>query len=186
MDTLRPVARANLAGAPGRLLVDPARTPGALADIDRRGGALLGSEAVGVGARALDLAVRHALDRVQFGRPIGSYQAVAHQLADSYAAIELARSLAYRALCVLDTTPDEAAEALATAAVATRRAALTACQSAIQVAGGMGVSWEHPLHRWYRRALWLDQADAGPDRHLDTLAAVVFDSAAAFAPVLER
>jgi alkylation response protein AidB-like acyl-CoA dehydrogenase len=110
------------------------------------------------------MAVDYAKIRIQFDRPIGSYQAVAHQLADSYAALELARSLAYRAACVLADQPDEAAEALACATSAGVRAAVSGCETAMQVSGGIGVTWEYPLHRWYRRALFLQaQAAAGPD-----------------------
>jgi len=147
--------------APGRPL------PAAATVVRNRAAALLACEAVGVAQRALDLAVAYAKVRTQFDRPIGAYQAVAHQLADAYAAVELARSLAYRAAWL----PDDPL-ALATATVASRRAAVLACEHAIQVTGGLAVTWEYPLHRWYRRALWLDceQGD-----HLAVVATAVLD-----------
>jgi alkylation response protein AidB-like acyl-CoA dehydrogenase len=177
IDPLRPLSQLDLAEAPARLLV-PA--PDARPVLDRlltRASALLACEAVGVGARALAMAVEHAKVRVQFDRPIGSYQAVAHQLAEAYAEVELARSLAYRAVCVAgDTAGDEAGpEALACARHAGRRAALLACETAIQVHGGLGATWEFPLHRWYRRALWLDAFDPVPTPALETVAAYVLD-----------
>ncbi|HEV2885541.1 MAG TPA: acyl-CoA dehydrogenase [Jatrophihabitans sp.] len=164
LDPLRIVAGLRLAGAPARLLLDAPAAEPVLASVERRAGLLLACEAVGVADRVLELAVDYAKIRTQFGRPIGSYQAVAHQLADSYAAVELARSLAYRAACVLDDEPGDAAEAIACAVQAGTRAAVSGCQVAMQVTGGIGVTWEYPLHRWYRRALFLQaRAAAGPD-----------------------
>jgi alkylation response protein AidB-like acyl-CoA dehydrogenase len=118
--------------------------------------AALALEAVGIGARALELGVEHASTRQQFGRPIGVYQAVSHQLADTYVEAELARSLAYwAAWCVAEG--DEQAQVAATAAKAyCAEAAVAACERAIQVLGGTGFTWEHDLHRYYKRALWIE------------------------------
>jgi alkylation response protein AidB-like acyl-CoA dehydrogenase len=178
IDPLRGLSDLDLAGAPARPLVAaPAARP-VLDELLTRGSALLACEAVGVGARALAMAVEHAKVRVQFDRPIGSFQAVAHQLAEAYAEVELARSLAYRAVCVADGD-DGGPEVLACARHAGRRAALLACETAIQVSGGAGVTWEVPLHRWYRRALWLDAFDTVAAPALETIAAHVLDRARA-------
>jgi len=175
IDPLRGTAGLALAGAPARQLVGPPEAGPLLAAIRHRGTALLAAEGIGVAARALEIAVEHARTRVQFGRPIGAYQAVSHRLAECYADLELARSLAYRAACVLAGPEGDPAEALAGAVHASRRAAVTVCESAIQVCGGTGVTWEFPLHRWYRRALWLDAYHAaGPDP-LAVLAGAVLD-----------
>jgi hypothetical protein len=155
VDPLRRGADVALDGTPARPLLDPAATTAVLPSLERRAVTLLAGEAVGVAARALDIAVTYARTREQFGRPVGAYQAVAHQLADAYADLELARSLAYRAAAVLDEDPAEAPDAVDCAAYACAPAAVHACETAIQVSGGMGVTWEYPLHRWYRRALWL-------------------------------
>jgi alkylation response protein AidB-like acyl-CoA dehydrogenase len=114
------------------------------------------AEALGVAQRALDLGVEHATTRVQFGKPIGAYQAVSHPLAQTYTDVELARSLVYRAAwCVAEE--DESAPVAAAAAKAfTTEAAVAACERSIQVHGGIGFTWEHPLHRFYKRALWLE------------------------------
>ncbi len=121
-----------------------------------RARAAIACEAVGVAQRVLELGIAHASTREQFGRPIGVYQAVSHQLADTYADVELARSLAYwSAWCVAEEDEQAAAAAAAAKAFATE-AAVAACERSIQVHGGTGFTWEHPLHRFYKRALWLE------------------------------
>jgi alkylation response protein AidB-like acyl-CoA dehydrogenase len=114
------------------------------------------AEALGVAQRALDVGVEHAKTRLQFDKPIGTYQAVSHPLAQTYTDVELARSLVYRAAwCVAED--DEGAPLAAAAAKAfATEAAVAACERSIQVHGGIGFTWEHPLHRFYKRALWLE------------------------------
>ncbi|MBV9821316.1 MAG: acyl-CoA dehydrogenase [Actinobacteria bacterium] len=181
VDPLRVQAELELADAPGRLLLDPPATGPVLAEAGQRWRLLLACEAVGVADRVLELAVEYARIRTQFDRPIGSYQAVAHQLADSYAELELARSLAYRAACALADQPDQhdqhagTAEAIACAVSAGVRAAVRGCEVAMQAAGGIGVTWEYPLHRWYRRALFLRAVTGDP---LATIAGQLLDSPA--------
>lgn len=118
--------------------------------------AALALEAVGVAQRALDLGVEHAKTRTQFGRPIGAYQAVSHALANTYVETELARSLAYwAAWCVAEDDP-EAPVAAAAAKSFAAEAAVAACERAIQVHGAIGFTWEHVLHRYYKRAQWIE------------------------------
>jgi alkylation response protein AidB-like acyl-CoA dehydrogenase len=120
------------------------------------------AEALGVAQRALDLAVEHAAGRVQFGKAIGTYQAVSHPLAQTYTDVELSRSLVYwAAWCVAEE--DEAGSvggraplAAAAAKAFATEAAVAACERSIQAHGGIGFTWEHPLHRFYKRALWLE------------------------------
>jgi alkylation response protein AidB-like acyl-CoA dehydrogenase len=173
IDPLRGGSDLTLARTSARLLVGPPSAEPLLAAVGRRAAALLACEAVGVADRALEVAVDYAKTRVQFDRPIGSYQAVGHLLADSYAELELARSLAYRAARVLEDQAGNAAEALGCAVHASRRAAVQVCEAAIQVCGGIGVTWEFLLHRWYRRALWLDAFHAGAPDPLAAVARVV-------------
>jgi alkylation response protein AidB-like acyl-CoA dehydrogenase len=120
-----------------------------------RARAALAAEALGVAQRALDLGVEHAKTRQQFGKPIGTYQAVSHQLADTYTDVELARSLVYWAAWCIAEDDDRATVAAAAANAFTTEAAVRACERSIQVHGGIGFTWEHPLHRYYKRALWL-------------------------------
>jgi alkylation response protein AidB-like acyl-CoA dehydrogenase len=117
--------------------------------------AALAAEAVGIGGRALELGVEHAKTRTQFGRPIGVYQAVSHKLADSYVEMELARSLSYwSAWCVAEDDP-QVRVAAASAKAYAAEAAVAACERSIQVLGGIGFTWEHMLHRYYKRAQWI-------------------------------
>ena len=118
--------------------------------------AAMAAEAVGIAQRALDLGLEHAKTRVQFGKPIGTYQAVSHQLADAYTDVELARSLAYWAAWCVAEDAEQAAVAAAAAKAFATEAAVAACERSIQVHGGTGFTWEHPLHRYYKRALWLE------------------------------
>ncbi|MFV2101592.1 acyl-CoA dehydrogenase family protein [Micromonospora sp. LOL_024] len=188
LDRLRGAARLRFVDTPGELLVAPDSAGQVLARARRHANTLLACEAVGVARRALETARRHAGERVQFGRPIGAYQAVAHRLAESYVTLELATSLALRA-CWLTGDSDavpadidqaeveqaeveqaEVEQAHAEAVVVGRQAAVRACEDALQVTGGLGATWEYPLHWWYRRALWLDSFDTPTSVHLATLA----------------
>lgn len=114
------------------------------------------AEAVGIAQRALELGIEHATTRTQFGKPIGAYQAVSHQLADTYTDVELSRSLAYWAAWCIANEDEQAAVAAAAAKAFAAEAAVAACERSIQVHGGTGFTWEHPLHRFYKRALWLE------------------------------
>jgi alkylation response protein AidB-like acyl-CoA dehydrogenase len=170
-DRTRRLAELRLDGTPAeRLATDPTA---ALTAARRRALALLACEAAGITQRALDLAVEHARTRTQFDRPIGSYQGVSHRLANVYTALALARSLAYRAAwCVARDDPAQD-EAVASAAVAAARAAVGGCENAIQAMGGIGFTWDHQLHRWYKRAQWIAAFDGSPARHRAELADLV-------------
>ncbi len=174
IDPLRESADIALAAAPARLMAGPGLAGPLLTATSDRMTAMLAGEAVGVADRALEFAVGYAKVREQFGRPIGGFQAVAHALADGYADIELARSLAYRAACAVADRDHGAAQALALAVYTSRRAAVRVCEIAIQVCGGMGVTWEFPLHWWYRRALWLEEYHAARGEPADELADAAF------------
>jgi alkylation response protein AidB-like acyl-CoA dehydrogenase len=133
------------------------------------------AEAVGISQRALEWAVEYARTREQFGRPIGAYQAISHPLADTYAETELARSLAYWAAWCIDHDPVQAPLAAAAASSFAAEAAVRACESAIQTHGGTGFTWEHPLHRYYKRALALEAFGGYPARRREEIAAALLD-----------
>jgi alkylation response protein AidB-like acyl-CoA dehydrogenase len=135
---------------------------GALAAMRTRAFAALAAEAVGVAQRALELSVEHAKTREQFGRPIGVYQAVSHPIADTYVETELARSLAYWAVWCVAEGEEEAPLAAAAAKAYAAEAAVAACERAIQVHGGIGFTWEHLLHRYYKRAQWIESFGGFP------------------------
>jgi alkylation response protein AidB-like acyl-CoA dehydrogenase len=126
--------------------------------------AALALEAVGIAQHVLELAIEHAKSREQFGRPIGVYQAVSHPLADTYIETELARSLAYWAAWCVAEGDEQAAVAVAAAKAYAGDVGVSACERSIQVHGGIGFTWEHVLHRYYKRAQWI-QAFGGYSRH---------------------
>jgi alkylation response protein AidB-like acyl-CoA dehydrogenase len=159
-DATRPLGVVR-GGDPGRRLADSTVLP----EIDARVRAALAIEACGVGRRALELALEHAASREQFGRRIGVYQAVSHPLADAYTQLELARSLALWASWCVATGDPQASVAAAAAKAYAADAAVLVCETSIQVHGGIGFTWEHVLHRLYKRALGI-QSLAGSGTRL--------------------
>ena len=134
------------------------------------------NEAVGVAERVLEIATTHASTRMQFGRVIGTYQAVSHQLADCYVATELARSLAIWASWALDADDPSAFLAAAAAKADAGAAAVKACEAAIQVHGGIGFTWDSILHRYYKRAQFLDAFEGSAARQRGDIAATILSS----------
>jgi alkylation response protein AidB-like acyl-CoA dehydrogenase len=137
--------------------------------------AILALEAVGIGKKALDLGVEHAQVREQFGRKIGVYQAVSHQLADTFVETELARSLAYWAAWCVAEDDEQAPIAVAAAKAYAADAAVAACERSIQVHGGIGFTWEHVLHEYYKRALWIQAYGGYPRVQRAKIAAWLLD-----------
>jgi alkylation response protein AidB-like acyl-CoA dehydrogenase len=125
------------------------------------------AELLGVAQQALDLAVAYAKDRVQFARPIGSFQAVKHRCADMLVDVEGMRSAVYWAAWTLgdiDADDDERAIAASTAKAWCSDAACRVLASALQVHGGIGFTWEHDLHLYLKRA-HLDAVAFGDATH---------------------
>jgi alkylation response protein AidB-like acyl-CoA dehydrogenase len=158
MDATRRLGR--LATAAGDAAVERPRLRAALA-----------LEAVGIAQRALDWGVEHAKGRQQFGKAIGVYQAVSHSLVDAFMATELSRSLAYWAAWCVAEGDAEAATAAAASKAYAAEAAVSACERSIQVHGGIGFTWEHPLHRYYKRAQWIQAFDGFPAKQRAEIAA---------------
>ncbi|HVV30542.1 MAG TPA: acyl-CoA dehydrogenase family protein [Mycobacteriales bacterium] len=142
---------------------DAARLAAALADAWALHTA---ADAVGAADRSLALTLTHVRDREQFGRRIGTFQAVKHRCADMALAVEAARATTRAAARALDTATGEqqAAVAVAAAAAFTGAAASRTASSALQLHGGMGFTWEHDLHLFLRRAK-ADELIAGTPRH---------------------
>jgi alkylation response protein AidB-like acyl-CoA dehydrogenase len=128
-----------------------------------RAATTLAAEATGVASKVVELSRDYAKERLQFDRPIGSFQAISHKIADMLVLTENARSTTYYAAWALDEGVPDAALAAATAKVAGSEAARTVAQDGIQVHGGIGFTWEHDMHLYYRRAKWLELflGDAG-------------------------
>jgi hypothetical protein len=137
---------------------------------------LYAAEAVGVAAAALDQTAVYTRDRHQFGLPIGTFQAVKHRLSDMLVKVECARSAAYAAAWAIrdradSTLPSHLAQAVAT------EAAIEVVSAAIQLHGGIGVTWEHDLHLHLRRAKSLELAHGSPGWHYDQIATALLGPA---------
>ncbi len=159
----------------------PVIAPGAAADsalavMRLRGLAAVSCEAVGVAQRCLEISADYAKERQQFGRPIGTYQGVSHRIANIFVSLELARSLAYWAAWCVSTGDAAAPDACAAAKAAAGEAAVFAAENAIQSMGGIGFTWDHPLHRFYKRAQWIASYDGFAREHRAQLAATLLDA----------
>jgi acyl-CoA dehydrogenase len=139
-------------GAPAELLGQAGEGWSALTRVLDRAAVLIAFEQVGGADRALEMGRDYALDRMAFGRPIGSFQAVKHILADMYVNATLARSNAYYAAWALSTNAAELAEAAAAARISATQGFQHCSKQNIQVHGGMGFTWEFDCHLYYRRS----------------------------------
>jgi alkylation response protein AidB-like acyl-CoA dehydrogenase len=155
LDLTRPMSRVEFtAVAVGRdqLLGEP----GGAAQALQRGLDLariaLASEALGGAERVLEMTTEYAKQRTQFGRPIGSFQAIKHRLADMMVEVEAARSAAWYAACVAQERGEELAEAAAIAKSYCCDAFFDCAANAIQLHGGIGFTWEHEAHLYFKRA----------------------------------
>jgi alkylation response protein AidB-like acyl-CoA dehydrogenase len=133
-------------------------------------------DGVGAAQRALEISVEYATQRRQFGAPIGSFQAVQHLCADMLRNVELARAAGYYACWALDAADRREAHRAATMALAFAADALYEVgANAIQVHGGVGYTWEHDAHLFYKRLLTLQGLGGGATDQLEELAAIVLD-----------
>jgi acyl-CoA dehydrogenase len=133
-------------------------------------------DGVGAAQRALELAVEYAKEREQFGKPIGSFQAVQHLCADMLRTVELGRAAAYYACWAADDAPsDEARRAAVMAQAFAADAFPQLGGTAIQVFGGIGFTWEHDIHLFYKRLLSVGVALGSADDHFATLANLTLD-----------
>ncbi|MDT4892893.1 MAG: hypothetical protein QOE97_1928 [Pseudonocardiales bacterium] len=150
LDMTRPLCDVTFHSAAATQLAEPGA--GARDSALLVGGALLSSEQLGLAQRCLDTTVAYLKERYQFGRPIGSFQALKHRAADLWAAIAQARAVArYAAACVADQDPD-APVAVALALAYCGPVAVRAAEECVQLHGGLGFTWEHPAHLYLKRA----------------------------------
>jgi alkylation response protein AidB-like acyl-CoA dehydrogenase len=128
-------------------------------------------DGVGAAARALELVLEYAKERVQFDRPIGAFQAIQHLCADMLRVVELGRAAGYYAAWASDEADRAEAHRAATMAQAYASEAFAQLGgSAIQVFGGIGFTWEHDIHLFYKRLLTASVALGSTDDHLAELA----------------
>ncbi|MYT27728.1 MULTISPECIES: acyl-CoA dehydrogenase family protein [unclassified Streptomyces] len=170
MDATRPQARVVLDGAAGRLLGADGDGGRALAQVRDLGCLALAAEQVGAAGRCLELTVAYARERVQFGRPIGSFQAVKHRLADAYVQVEAARSIALGAAHTAAAGAPDLPRFAAAAKSACSEAFSAVAGETIQLHGGIGVTWEHDAHRYFKRAHGSAQLLGTPAEHRRRLA----------------
>ena len=132
---------------------------------------------LGAASRALEIANEYARSRVAFGRPIGTFQAIKHKLANMLVDVEAGRALAYKAVqTIVEETPDEA-EAVAAAKAWCSDAARHVTNEAMQIHGGIGYTWEHDMHLYLRRAQALARSFGDADFHRDAVARLKFGDA---------
>jgi len=175
VDRTRRMGRLTMEDHRATLLVEPGEADTVLSLIRRRTDAALALEAVGIAQKVLELARDYVSERKQFDKPIGSYQAVAHQVADTYMNTELGRSLAYWAAWSVAESTEEADRAAGAAHSMASEAAIAACERSIQVHGGIGFTWEHVLHRYYKRALAISVFNGTPAKQRAAIAATLLD-----------
>ncbi len=179
LDLTRPQATLTFSNAPARLVAGPAEADRVIDHALQVGATLLAAEQVGAAQHLLDLAVDYAKSRLQFGRPIGSFQAVKHKLADLLVDVEHARSAAYHAAWALTDGSDDPALA-ASIAQATASAALArVAADTIQVHGGIGFTWEHQAHLYFKRATTDAALLGSAEQHRARVADLVLDTATA-------
>jgi acyl-CoA dehydrogenase len=152
VDPARPQARLTFDGAAAELLGTAGAGNDIISTVLDRAAILTAFEQVGGSDKALEMGRDYALDRMAFGRPIGSFQAVKHMLADMYVAATLARSNAYYGAWALSTDAAELPIAAATARVSATQSYIHCAKNNIQVHGGMGFTWAFDCHQYYRRA----------------------------------
>jgi len=135
------------------------------------GAALVAAQLLGVAEMSQELATEYAKRREQFGRPVGSFQAIKHLLADMYVRQELARAAVYAAGATLDQPEvGSALRAIAAAKIVAGEAALKNAKSCVQVHGGMGYTWEIPAHYYLKRAIVLENAFGTSEEYSEQMA----------------
>ena len=171
LDQTRKQAHLEFAGTPARLIGDASDGWPVIQDVLRTAAILLAAEQVGGASRAVEMAVSYAGLRVQFGRPVGSFQGIKHLCADLLTEAEAARSAAYYGLSALATGSADLPVAASLAKVYCSQAYTRIASDAIQVHGGIGFTWEHPAHLYFKRAKASESLFGTPSYHRDLLAA---------------
>ncbi|HEX3590278.1 MAG TPA: acyl-CoA dehydrogenase family protein [Pseudonocardiaceae bacterium] len=171
LDRTRGIADVTFDGAAGEVL--PGSAEAALAAALTAGAAVLAAEQLGIAEWCLDTTVRYVKERYQFGRPVGSFQALKHRLADVYQELVTARAAARYAADCVSADRDDVAVAVSVAQAHCSLVAVHAAEESIQLHGGIGMTWEHPAHLFLKRAKSDEIALGTPGRHRQRLAGLV-------------
>jgi len=173
LDLTRPVADVSLQAAKGTRLAGPDQATGACEHALTASAALLSAEQVGLSQWCLDETVRYTSERHQFGRPVGSFQALKHRLADVYLEIVSARATARHAADTLAVAGPDLVTSTAVAQSYCAETAVHAAEECLQLHGGIGMTWEHPVHLYLKRAKADELALGVPAAHRARLAGEV-------------
>jgi alkylation response protein AidB-like acyl-CoA dehydrogenase len=153
LDLTRKLARLTFSGVPVTKVSDAEDVESAMERVLALAAVGLAAEQVGGAQRCLDMSTEYAKTRLQFGRPIGSFQAIKHRCADMLVEVEFAKSAAYHAgFTAAEGEPDELLTAASLAKSYCSEAYFHAAAETIQIHGGMGFTWEHPAHLYFKRA----------------------------------
>jgi alkylation response protein AidB-like acyl-CoA dehydrogenase len=173
LDMTRQLADLTLTDAPARRIASGEVADQAVAAGLAAGAAILAAEQLGLAERCLEMTVAHLKERRQFGRQIGSFQALKHRAADLWVGVTQARAAArYAADCLATADPDTPV-AIALAKAACSEIAVRAAQECLQLHGGIGFTWEHPTHLYLKRAKSSSIGFGTADRHRASLAGLV-------------
>ncbi len=183
LDMTRKQAALELDGVPGRLIGAAGGAADVVTRTLRHAVVALAAEQVGGAQRCLDMSVDYAKIRMQFGRPIGSFQAIKHMCADLLLEVESARSAAYYAAWAAEEQSDELPLVASLAKAFCSETYFRAAADNIQIHGGIGFTWEHDAHLYYRRAKSAELMLGTPEEHRETAAGYLVDAAAGPAPV---
>ncbi len=175
MDQTRPFAQLRFDKAAAGPLPDGAA---AWQAAQAAGLVYLAAEALGGAQGALDRTVAYSKERIQFGRPIGSFQAYKHRLADMMIAIEEARSAVYWAACAVDEAAEDADFAMHAAKSLAADVFFKCAGDMIQLHGGIGFTWEHDAHLFFKRARSIQTLMGSGDTHREALATMILGEAA--------
>ena len=176
LDRTTRLATVELAGAPGERL---AMSSGpVLQEILDRAAVLVAADLVGIARKALTDTVEYDKTRVQFGKPVGSFQAIKHDLADLHVAVTMAEHAALYAAHAIDTGAPDADLAVSIAKSKAADTAAKATSDMIQYHGGIGYTWEHDAHFYFKRAKRLQYAYGDASQHSERIACLLIDGAA--------
>jgi alkylation response protein AidB-like acyl-CoA dehydrogenase len=173
LDLTRRIADVGLEKTPARLVAGPNHAPAALEHALTTGAGLMASEQLGIAEWCLTETVRYLKERYQFGRQVGSFQALKHRLANLYVEVVNARAAARYAADALATGSEDIPIAVAIAKSRCSTIAVHAAEEAIQLHGGIGMTWEHPAHLYLKRAKSDELALGTPGKHRATLAGLI-------------
>ncbi|CAN5431221.1 hypothetical protein BH18ACT1_BH18ACT1_00570 [soil metagenome] len=170
MDQTRKQARLEFAGVPAKLVGTDGGGWATLERVLDLAAVGLAAEQVGGAQICLEMAVQYAKDRVQFGRPIGSFQAIKHKCADMLLEVESAKSAAYYAGWCAAELNDELPSVASLAKAYCSEAYFHVTAENIQIHGGIGFTWEHPAHLYFKRAKSSELLLGDPTYHRELLA----------------